>query len=117
MTDSKTAYSEKFTNFLNETIPNTDITRKDILKITQQCYDTALNNLGIDNPGLARTQEGSNQIVGKEYIRLVRQLSTEDLTIVLRGHECDIVTREESTIQEILQELAERILIGGQDVP
>jgi hypothetical protein len=79
------------------------------LKITNECFKQAAANLGFSRED---TYEPENkEPVGREYIRIMRTLSTELLTTILEENEQDIVRRENSTIQEIIDEISHRILL------
>lgn len=112
MSNSKTKYSDEYSKM--EMIPGTDITGKMIAETTNKCYQQALENLNISNKAdvwQAQINPDIRKIVGKEYIRLIKQLPTETLDHILQAHEYEIVIREESTVQEILQELFDRTFL------
>ena len=84
------------------------------LGITNLAFQRACMNCGVmitDREDRYRNKEK----VGKEYIRLVRRLPSSTLELIIQEHLDDILTREEHTIQEIISELANRILIEGEN--
>jgi len=84
------------------------------LGITNLIFKRAMLNCGVvgtDRESRYRNKEK----IGKEYIRLVRNLPSPSLELIIQEHLGNIMTREEHTIQEILSELANRILIEGEN--
>lgn len=81
------------------------------LPITNVCYRDALAYLGIERKDRFEHKEK----IGKEYISRVRKLPTPMLELIVQEHLDDVQNRDEYTIQEIVSELANRILIEGED--
>ncbi len=80
------------------------------VKNTTACFNKALEILGIDKID-REARIGRKPEIGREYIRLVRTLPEWMLTEIIEEHENGILLREDSTIEEILDELALRILL------
>lgn len=100
----------------DSSLENEDKPKSKSRLITNACYKKALANLGIDTASDFYYEEKRKrrQEIGREYIRLVRQLSEENLSLIIDEHEQGILYREDSTIHEILDELALRILLKDQ---
>jgi hypothetical protein len=83
---------------------------------TNECYKQTLVNLGIDSAkdDYWDQKRARKQEIGKEYIRLVRTLPEEVLSLIVDEHNKGILYREDSTIEEVLDELALRILLKDQ---
>lgn len=56
-------------------------------------------------------REEHRKEISRWYIKFVRELSDDDLSLILQEAELGIQGRDESTIQEILDELSIRILL------
>jgi len=81
------------------------------LNWTNKCFHKALTNLGLTR----ETYPEHREKVAKEYLRLVRALPSHMLETMIQENIAGVVRREDSTIAEILDELAYRILIRGEN--
>ena len=85
--------------------------KSEALQATNIIYKKALSNLGLEHG-----QWWEHEVkIGVEYRKLLRTLPTSILETIIQENLEDIVRRDDSTIEEILSELANRILIEGEN--
>lgn len=110
LTKSDESYSTVLDPVLEEGI--TAKPKAKSMVITNVIYKEVLVKLEITD---RQSQERYREDIGRQYIRDVRRLNSSDLELILQEYEDGLVNRDDSTIQEILDELASRILIGDGD--
>jgi hypothetical protein len=82
--------------------------------LTKQAFKQAeiIVNFKLRNANDKEYRELFQEMVDKEYLKQVCNLSTEDLDVIIYEHHSGYVKREPKTIEVILDELSERILLG-----
>ena len=93
----------------------TDKVNSTSLKLTNKCYDMALAELGFSRDSMPGALREHREKIGMIYRKFVRGLPTNHLETIIQENLDDVVRRDDSTIEEILSELANRILIEGED--
>jgi hypothetical protein len=79
---------------------------------TNECWSEALKITKMERVNRDTKKWANNyHKVDAEYMRLIKKLPTHVLELLIKDYHSDKVTRARSTIQEVLDELAKRILL------
>ena len=81
--------------------------------MTNECFKAAAKELCVDGEQMYNTLHEKRQELNALYLKKVLQLPTVDLDLIIYEHESGTIPRAEETIEAVLGELFERMLLKG----